>query len=80
MVYTHDEELAAELRSRVSAAGLSAALTGFPDWYDVVDWKEPPLPATGNYASWQRALDADVTRLATSWTKGLTDWMDGRCV
>ncbi|MGW1978107.1 FG-GAP-like repeat-containing protein [Streptomyces sp. NPDC001889] len=80
MIYTHDEELAPELRSRVGAAGLSAALTGFPKWYDVVDWKEPPPPASGNHASWQRALDADVTRLATSWTKDLTGWMDGRCV
>ncbi|GHJ91453.1 hypothetical protein SNE510_09720 [Streptomyces sp. NE5-10] len=49
-------------------------------WYDAIGWQEPPPPTSGNYAAWQRALDADVTRLATSWTPGLTNWMNGRCV
>ncbi len=81
MLYTSDTDLDAELRSRVGAAGLSATLTGHPTWgLDTVKWQEPPLPASGNYASWQRALDAEPTRVATSWTKGLTDWMDGRCI
>lgn len=81
MIYTSEPELAPVLRSRVSAAGLSAALTGHPTWgVDGVKWEEPPPPASANYSSWQKALDADLSRVATSWTKGLTDWMDGRCI
>ncbi|MFL9684392.1 FG-GAP-like repeat-containing protein [Streptomyces sp. KL110A] len=80
MIYTHDADLELDLKDRIAAAGLSKALTGHPAWYDAIGWQEPPPPASGNYAAWQRALDADVTRLATSWTPGLTNWMDGRCV
>ncbi|MFJ5784915.1 FG-GAP-like repeat-containing protein [Streptomyces hydrogenans] len=80
MIYTHDADLELDLKDRIAAAGLSKVLTGHPAWYDAIGWQEPPPPASGNYAAWQRALDADVTRLATSWTPGLTNWMDGRCV
>ncbi|MFC9491441.1 FG-GAP-like repeat-containing protein, partial [Streptomyces hydrogenans] len=68
MIYTHDADLELDLKDRIAAAGLSKALTGHPAWYDAIGWQEPPPPASGNYAAWQRALDADVTRLATSWT------------
>ncbi|MEU5087623.1 hypothetical protein [Streptomyces sp. NPDC021356] len=85
MIYTHDTALKPELDKRIKAAGLSATLTGHPSWVDGIGWEEPPPAASGNYASWQAAwtrlgsTTASVP-VATSWTKDLTTWLQGKCV
>ncbi|MBB1254822.1 hypothetical protein H3146_15870 [Streptomyces sp. OF3] len=82
LIYTRDAALKPELDKRVRAAGLSAALSGFPTWVDGIGWEEPPPAASGNHASWQAALNragSAKTRMATSWTKDFTGWLKGKC-
>ncbi|MDT9685902.1 hypothetical protein RND61_28105 [Streptomyces sp. TRM76323] len=85
MIYTHDAALKPELDKRVREAGLAAALTGRPSWVDGIGWEEPPPAASGNHASWQAELarlgsTTAPARMATSWTKDFTTWLDGKCV
>ncbi|GAA3374951.1 hypothetical protein GCM10020367_40810 [Streptomyces sannanensis] len=84
MIYTRDAALKPELDKRIRNAGLAAVLTGYPAWVDGIGWEEPPPAASGNYESWQAALtqlgsSATSTRMATSWTKDLTAWLNGKC-
>ncbi|AXG82636.1 hypothetical protein DVK44_16290 [Streptomyces paludis] len=84
MIYTHDAALKPELDKQIRQAGLAAALTGYPTWVDSVGWEEPVPAASGNHAAWQAQLNrlgstTSSPRLATSWTKDFTTWLQGKC-
>lgn len=82
MLYSHDSGIQAELVKRANAAGLESTISGGPQrpvWPDTVDWEEPPPSATGNYASWQTALDKAPKRMATSWPGAMKSWLNGKC-
>lgn len=85
MIYTSDAELDPVLKERVNAAGLGETLTDQPHWgADTVDWEEPPPPANGNFTSWYGKLMElsaypGATSVATTWTQGLTTYLDNRC-
>lgn len=78
-VYSHDADIQAALRSRVTAGTFPNVLGGAPDWPDTVPWEEPPPSWSGNAASWQTSLDKGPARVATSWTADYKKWLAGRC-
>ncbi|MFF8959719.1 hypothetical protein [Streptomyces sp. NPDC014894] len=85
MIYTRDAALKPELDKRIRAAGLAAALSGYPAWVDGIGWEEPPPAASGNHAEWRAELTrlgspTSSVRMATSWTKDFTAWLRGKCV
>ncbi|QDY81396.1 hypothetical protein FQU76_29945 [Streptomyces qinzhouensis] len=84
MIYTRDAALKPELDQRIRAAGLAAALSGYPSWVDGIGWEEPPPAASGNHSSWWSNLiqgSPTVGRgMATSWTEEFTTWLRGTCV
>ncbi|MGH8793390.1 MAG: glycerophosphodiester phosphodiesterase family protein [Stackebrandtia sp.] len=82
MMYTHSDNLRPEMVERVTAAGLEAIISpqaNGPVWPDTVAWEEPPPSWEGNEASWQATLDEEPSRMATTWTREMHDWLEGRC-
>ncbi|MET7330704.1 glycerophosphodiester phosphodiesterase family protein [Nonomuraea sp. NPDC005650] len=79
ILYSHNSEIAAELRSRVSAAGMAQVLSGGPIWPEVTKWEEPPPPWTLNESAWQGALDRGAKRVATDYTSQFSAWLKGKC-
>ncbi|MER6511587.1 glycerophosphodiester phosphodiesterase family protein [Nonomuraea sp. NPDC001636] len=79
ILYSHDSAIAAELRSRVTAAGLGQVLTGGPIWPEVTKWEEPPPSWTLNENAWKSALASGAKRVATDYTPEFSAWLKGKC-
>ncbi|MEV0198175.1 glycerophosphodiester phosphodiesterase family protein [Nonomuraea sp. NPDC050691] len=79
ILYSHDGDLAAELRRRVSAAGMSQVLSGGPIWPEVTAWEEPPPSWRLNENAWKTALQNGAKRVATDYTPQLNTWLQGKC-
>ncbi|MEU8148718.1 glycerophosphodiester phosphodiesterase family protein [Nonomuraea sp. NPDC048901] len=79
ILYSHDAGIAAELKRRVTAAGLARVLTGGPIWPEVTKWEEPPPSWKLNESAWQAALDQSTKRVATDYTSQLSAWLKGKC-
>ncbi|MFC8424456.1 FG-GAP-like repeat-containing protein [Streptomyces sp. NPDC057236] len=84
MISTGDATLKPELEKRLKAAGLGATFTGHPVWVDDIGWEEPAPSASGNYGGWQQDLNrygstTRSVRMATTWTKDFTSWLNGKC-
>ncbi|MEU7832861.1 glycerophosphodiester phosphodiesterase family protein [Nonomuraea sp. NPDC049129] len=79
ILYSHDAGIAAELKRRVTAAGLARVLTGGPIWPEVTKWEEPPPSWKLNESAWQAALDRSTKRVATDYTSQLSAWLKGKC-
>ncbi|GAA2207496.1 hypothetical protein GCM10009850_029540 [Nonomuraea monospora] len=79
ILYSHDSGIAAELRSRVTAASLTRVLSGGPVWPDVTKWEEPPPSWTLNESAWQAALSSGARRIATDYPAQLRTWLAGKC-
>ncbi|GAA3143005.1 hypothetical protein [Nonomuraea roseoviolacea] len=79
ILYSHDSGITAELRSRVSAAGMSRVLSGGPVWPEVTDWEEPPPSWRLNENAWKTALQSGAKRVATDFTPQFKTWLQGKC-
>ncbi|WP_254667953.1 FG-GAP-like repeat-containing protein [Streptomyces griseus] len=78
------DDLRAELKKRMEAAGLGGTLTNYPRWVDKFGWEEPAPAASGNYGQWQEKLNqygSPVTSvpMVTTWPKEFRSWMTGKC-
>ncbi|MEQ4722028.1 hypothetical protein [Nonomuraea sp. B19D2] len=79
ILYSHDSGLAAELKTRVSAAGMTQVLSGGPIWPEVTKWEEPPPSWTLNENAWKAALESGAKRVATDYTPQFSAWLKGKC-
>ncbi|WP_228011198.1 glycerophosphodiester phosphodiesterase [Nonomuraea phyllanthi] len=79
ILYSHDSAIAAELRKRVSAAGMTRVLSGGPIWPEVTKWEEPPPSWKLNENAWKSALQSGAKRVATDYTSQFSTWLKGRC-
>ncbi|MEV1169384.1 glycerophosphodiester phosphodiesterase family protein [Nonomuraea sp. NPDC049784] len=79
ILYSHDSALTAELKNRVSAAGMTKVLSGGPIWPEVTKWEEPPPSWTLNENAWKAALESGAKRVATDYTPQFSAWLKGKC-
>ncbi|GAA1640546.1 hypothetical protein GCM10009733_042050 [Nonomuraea maheshkhaliensis] len=79
ILYSHDSGVSAELKKRVTAAGLAQVLSGGPVWPDVTKWEEPPPPWRLNESAWDQALKSGAKRIATDYPAQLRTWLTGQC-
>jgi glycerophosphoryl diester phosphodiesterase len=79
ILYSHDSGVSAELRRRVTAAGMTQVLSGGPVWPDVTNWEEPPPSWRLNESAWNQALQSGAKRMATDYPSQLRSWLAGKC-